>query len=55
MLVVAELQRRAQRSGLGLWADPDPVTPWVYRKIKRRQSGDVLRSTRRLHYLYFEQ
>src|SRR5215831_2096943 len=33
-VILAELQRRARRSGLGLWADPDPVPPWEWRKEK---------------------
>ena len=31
-VILAELQRRARRSGLGLWADPHPVPPWEWRK-----------------------
>jgi endonuclease YncB( thermonuclease family) len=31
-VILAELQRRARRSGLGLWADPNPVPPWEWRK-----------------------
>jgi endonuclease YncB( thermonuclease family) len=34
-VILAELQRRARRSGLGLWADPAPIPPWVYRKARR--------------------
>lgn len=33
-VILAELQRRARRSGLGLWADPDPVPPWEWRRRK---------------------
>jgi endonuclease YncB( thermonuclease family) len=33
-VVLAELQRRARRAGLGLWADPHPVPPWEWRKRK---------------------
>ena len=33
-VILAELQRRARRSGLGLWADPNPVPPWEWRKRK---------------------
>lgn len=33
-VVLAELQRRARRAGVGLWADPDPVPPWEWRKRK---------------------
>jgi micrococcal nuclease len=34
-VILAELQRRAQRSGVGLWADPHPVPPWEWRKRRR--------------------
>jgi micrococcal nuclease len=34
-VILAELQRRARRSGLGLWADPEPVPPWEWRKRSR--------------------
>ena len=40
-VIFAELQRRARRSGLGLWADPHPVPPWEWRRPEspvRRQS-----------------
>ena len=33
-VILAELQRRARRSKLGLWADPHPVPPWEWRKQK---------------------
>jgi endonuclease YncB( thermonuclease family) len=34
-VILAELQRRARRSGLGLWADPAPIPPWEWRKRGR--------------------
>lgn len=34
-VILAELQRRGRRSGLGLWADLDPVPPWEWRKRSR--------------------
>lgn len=34
-VILAELQRRARRSGLGLWADPAPIPPWEWRKHRR--------------------
>jgi len=40
-VVLAELQRRARRSGLGLWADPHPVPPWCYRKKQSREECEV--------------
>jgi micrococcal nuclease len=33
-VILAELQRRARRLGLGLWADPAPIPPWEWRKRK---------------------
>ena len=34
-VILEELGNRARASGLGLWADPRPVPPWVYRKARR--------------------
>jgi micrococcal nuclease len=42
-MLLEELETRARASGIGLWADPHPVPPWVYRKMKRgstMESGD---------------
>lgn len=33
-VILAELQRRARRSGLGLRADPAPIPPWEWRERK---------------------
>ena len=33
-VILAELQRRARRAGIGLWADPRPIPPWEWRKGK---------------------
>ncbi|HJT20140.1 MAG TPA: thermonuclease family protein [Nitrospira sp.] len=38
----AELQRRARKSGLGLWANPEAVPPWEWReggRVKRPLPG----------------
>ena len=40
-VILEELERRARASGLGLWADPHPVPPWIYRKARRGQSPDL--------------
>lgn len=40
-VVLEELERRARGSGLGLWADPHPVPPWIYRKARRGQPLDL--------------
>jgi endonuclease YncB( thermonuclease family) len=37
--VCADLRRledRAREAGLGLWAEPDPMPPWLWRRIKRQ-------------------
>ena len=33
--VLYELEDQAKVRRLGLWADPDPVAPWAYRRAKR--------------------
>jgi endonuclease YncB( thermonuclease family) len=33
-VVLEELETRARASGIGLWADPQPVPPWEWRKRK---------------------
>ncbi len=38
-VILAELQRRARRAGLGLWADPAPIPPWEWRQLKRSRSS----------------
>lgn len=35
----ARAQREARQAGRGLWADPDPIAPWLYRQRKRTE-GD---------------
>jgi micrococcal nuclease len=40
-LVLEELERRARASREGLWADPSPVPPWIYRKSRRGGSLDL--------------
>jgi micrococcal nuclease len=40
-VILAELQRRARKSGLGLWADPHPVPPWCYRKKQMRDGCEA--------------
>ncbi len=35
-LDLATGERDARRARKGLWADPDPVPPWSWRKLKRR-------------------
>ena len=34
--VLEALEREARTARRGLWADPDPVPPWDYRKAARR-------------------
>jgi micrococcal nuclease len=35
-LGLSELERGARGCRKGLWADPDPVPPWAWRKLRRR-------------------
>ena len=36
--VLAALEQAARKAKRGLWADPRPVPPWCYRKLKKGQS-----------------
>jgi micrococcal nuclease len=35
--VLAALEQAARKAKRGLWANPDPVPPWCYRKLKKGQ------------------
>jgi endonuclease YncB( thermonuclease family) len=35
--VLAALEQAARKAKRGLWADPNPVPPWCYRKLKKGQ------------------
>ena len=40
-VILDELERRARGSGIGLWADSNPVPPWEWRKRNRvAQAGE---------------
>jgi len=34
-LRLGKLEQQARRERVGLWADPKPIAPWDYRKMKR--------------------
>ena len=36
------LEKEAREAKRGLWADPAPIPPWVYRKARRGQAPDWL-------------
>ena len=36
-----KLEKNARDAKKGLWADPAPIPPWVFRKAKRGQSFDL--------------
>ena len=38
--VLEGLERKAREGKRGLWADPHPVPPWVYRKARRGHAPD---------------
>ena len=35
------LEKEAREARKGLWIDPHPVPPWVFRKAKRGQAPDI--------------
>jgi len=35
------LEKEARDAKRGLWADPAPIPPWVYRKARRGQAPDI--------------
>lgn len=39
--VLETLEIEARQTKRGLWTDPHPVPPWVYRKSKRKQAIGV--------------
>jgi hypothetical protein len=39
--VLEGLENEAREAKKGLWADPAPIPPWVYRKARRGQSLDL--------------
>jgi hypothetical protein len=39
--VLEELEKVAREERKGLWVDPAPIPPWVYRKARRGQSFDL--------------
>jgi hypothetical protein len=39
--VLEGLEKEAREDKKGLWADPQPVPPWVYRKARRGQALDL--------------
>jgi endonuclease YncB( thermonuclease family) len=41
-VVLEELEGRARGAGLGLWADPAPVPPWIFRKARRGEALERL-------------
>ena len=34
-----DMERKARRKGLGLWNNPDPIPPWMWRRGKRPDNG----------------
>jgi hypothetical protein len=39
--VLEGVEKEAREAKKGLWADPAPIPPWVYRKARRGQSRDL--------------
>ena len=40
-MVQEGLEHEAREAKKGLWVDPAPIPPWVYRKARRGQSLDL--------------
>lgn len=40
--VLEMLETEARQTKRGLWIDPNPVPPWVYRKVKQKHSVGIL-------------
>ena len=40
-MVLEGLETDAREGRKGLWADPQPVPPWIYRKARRGQALDL--------------
>ena len=36
-----DLEKEARDARIGLWADPQPVPPWIYTNARRGQSLDL--------------
>lgn len=47
---LANAQAEAKRQQLGLWSDPDPTPPWVYRIPKATGSVMYLREPYKIHF-----
>ena len=39
--VLEGVEKEAREAKKGMWVDPTPIPPWVYRKARRRQSLDL--------------
>jgi len=39
--VLEGLEKEARAAKKGLWVDPAPIPPWVYRKARRAQALDL--------------
>jgi micrococcal nuclease len=39
--VLEGLEKEAREAKQGLWVDPAPIPPWVYRKARRGQALDL--------------